>query len=91
MKKPNDPAGGRDNDSLSAHHKLLAGLNNPVFAVLNISAVEKVTIAEDNAALHQTKTATDNYNAKAHARSTTQLPVSAFPFRTCEFDRGCGR
>jgi len=74
MRNPNDPAGGRENDFLSAHDKLLAGLNSPAFAGLNISAADKATIAEDNAALHQAKTANDN--AKALARSTTQTKVS---------------
>ena len=74
MRNPNDPAGGRENDFLSAHDKLLAGLNSPEFAALNISAADKATIAADNAALHQAKTANDN--AKALARSTTQAKVS---------------
>ena len=74
MRNPNDPAGGKENDFLSAHDQLLAGLNSPEFAVLNISAADKATITADNAALHQAKTANDN--AKALARSTTQTKVS---------------
>ena len=76
MRNPNDPAGGRENDFLRAHDQLLAGLNSPEFAALNISAADKATIAEDNAALHQDKTASDN--AKALARSTTQTKLSTF-------------
>ena len=74
MRNPNDPAGGKENDFLSAHDKLLAGLNNPGFAGLNISPADKAIIAADNAALHQAKTASDN--AKALARSTTQTKAS---------------
>jgi len=74
MRNPNDPAGGKENDFLNAHDQLLAGLNSPKFASLNISAADKATIAEDNAALHQAKTAADN--AKALARSTNQTKAS---------------
>ncbi len=74
MRNPNDPAGGKENDFLSAHDQLLAGLNSPAFASLNISAADKATIAEDNAALHRAKTAADN--AKALARSTNQTKAS---------------
>ena len=74
MRNPNDPAGGKENVFLSAHDQLLAGLNSPAFAALNISAADKETIAADNAALHRDKIASDD--AKARARSTTQTKVS---------------
>ena len=76
MRNPNDPAGGKENDFLSAHDKLLTGLNNPEFAALNISAADKALIVGDNADLHHDKTASDN--AKALARSTTQTKLSTF-------------
>ena len=43
MRNPNDRAGGRENDFLSAHNILQTGLNSPEFAALNISAADKAT------------------------------------------------
>ena len=76
MRTPKDPAGGRENDFLRAHDQLLAGLNSPGFAALNISPADKAIIIGDNADLHHDKTANDN--AKALARSTTATKVSTF-------------
>ena len=76
MRNPNDPVGGKENDFLSVHDKLLAGLNNPGFAGLNISAADKDTLLNDNAALHRDKTASDTANAVA--RSATKNKRSTF-------------
>ena len=76
MRNPNDPVGGAQNDFLGAHDLLLAGLNSPEFAALNLTDADKATITEDNATLHRDKTASDN--AKALARSTTKIKLSTF-------------
>lgn len=76
MRNPNDPAGGRHDDFLSAHDLLQRNLSNPEFAALNISDADKATIAGDNADLHRDKTASDI--ATAAARQATKVKVSTF-------------
>jgi len=76
MRNKNDPAGGKQDDFLSAHDMLLANLNKPEAVALQISDADKATIAQDNADLHRDRTAA--INAAALARSATKTQKSTF-------------
>ena len=76
MRNSNDPVGSRENVFLRAHDQLVAGVDSPEFASLNLSAADKATILADNAALHRDHSASDI--AKAVARQTTKTKRSTF-------------